>query len=129
MPRLSAQRTTQSPISACTFGVRGTAHPCDQGDVASIQVKRIIGSELVDANQTLYDEASAYADILGEVQLRTEQILARQRLCTNPQRKLVRSAQAEVISPGPWRVLLDVHPSNQHAHLAPMHHTCHPARW
>lgn len=111
-------------ISTCSFALRRTAPARLERNDTPVQVKCIIGSELVDANQTLYDEASAYADILGEVQLRTEQILTRQRLCASPQRKLVSSQPATI----PWSGAHDMHcnvvtAKHQHTHRAHVHLT------
>jgi hypothetical protein len=57
-----------------------------------MQVKRVIGTELIDGNATLFDEAAAYGAILGDVQVGNEALLARQRLRASPQRKLVSCA-------------------------------------
>lgn len=53
------------------------------------QVKRALGQSLIDENEAIYDEASALADILGDVQLSTKALMARQQLCSNPQRTMV----------------------------------------
>jgi hypothetical protein len=52
-------------------------------------VKRAIGSDLVDENEALFNEATALADILGDVQLSATALLARQQLTTTKERSLV----------------------------------------
>lgn len=54
-----------------------------------MQVKRALGHATIDDNEVLFAEASALADILGDVQLTTKSLLARQQLCNNPQRRMV----------------------------------------
>ncbi|KAG1662172.1 hypothetical protein FOA52_006392 [Chlamydomonas sp. UWO 241] len=53
------------------------------------EVKRAIGWGRVEDNEGLFSEASALAEILGDVQLSTQQVLDRQKLFANPQRRLV----------------------------------------
>ncbi len=52
------------------------------------QVKRAIGTLLVDENRALFDEATALAEILGDVQLKTSALLQRRQLCSNPERNM-----------------------------------------
>ena len=51
----------------------------------------MIGTARLDENESLFAEASALADILGEVQLSTKDLLARHSLCRNVQRSMVRA--------------------------------------
>lgn len=60
------------------------------------QVKRAIGSLLIDENAGLFEEVAALADILGDVQLSTSALLSRQNLCSNPQRRMVGVGSAEL---------------------------------
>ena len=53
------------------------------------QVKKAIGTTILDENEDLFTEAAALADILGDIQLSTKALVARQQLVSNPQRKLV----------------------------------------
>ncbi|GLC46986.1 hypothetical protein PLESTB_001410400 [Pleodorina starrii] len=53
------------------------------------EIRRALGSSLLDENESLFAEAGALADILGDVQLNTAALLARHTLCSNPQRSMV----------------------------------------
>ncbi|GIL75008.1 hypothetical protein Vretimale_2497 [Volvox reticuliferus] len=53
------------------------------------EIRRTLGNSLLDDNETLFAEAGALADILGDVQLNTSALLARHQLCSNPQRSMV----------------------------------------
>ncbi|GLI69598.1 hypothetical protein VaNZ11_014260 [Volvox africanus] len=55
------------------------------------EIRRALGNSLLDDNETLFAEAGALADILGDVQLNTSALLARHQLCSNPQRSMVES--------------------------------------
>ncbi|KXZ41327.1 hypothetical protein GPECTOR_549g560 [Gonium pectorale] len=55
------------------------------------EIRRALGGSLLDENATLFAEAGALADILGDVQLDNAALLARQALCSNPQRSMVES--------------------------------------
>lgn len=66
---------------------RGTGH--------TPQVKRAIGSSLIEENEALFAEASAYAEILGDVRIDTGKLLARQQLCSNPHKRMVRAPGAD----------------------------------
>jgi hypothetical protein len=63
------------------------------------QVKRAIGWGRVEDNEGLFAEASALAEILGDVQLSTQQVLDRQKLFANPQRRLVRAHACSARAP------------------------------
>jgi hypothetical protein len=58
------------------------------------QIKRSIGRQAVEDNVALFEETTALADILGEVQLSTDAFRDRQKLLSNPQRGLVRGQAA-----------------------------------
>lgn len=60
------------------------------GCMLALQVKRAVGTLLIEENKSLFEEASALTDILGDVQMSTGALVARQQLCNNPQRRLVR---------------------------------------
>jgi len=49
----------------------------------------VIGVPRLEENEGLFVEASALADILGEVQLNTKELLTRHSLCQNLQRSMV----------------------------------------
>ncbi|EFJ41228.1 hypothetical protein VOLCADRAFT_98787 [Volvox carteri f. nagariensis] len=53
------------------------------------EIRRALGTALLDDNETLFAEAGALADILGDVTLNTSALLARHQLCSNPQRSMV----------------------------------------
>lgn len=53
------------------------------------EVKSIIGSDLIDRNQLIFDEVSAYSSILGDVRVNTDEGHARRQLLANPSRSLV----------------------------------------
>ena len=57
------------------------------------KVKRAIGSSRVDDNQQLFDEATALAEILGEVRLQTDESIKRRQsvLLQTPRRAVVES--------------------------------------
>eukprot|EP00798_Chlamydomonas_sp_ICE-L_P005805 gene5805-6090_t len=55
------------------------------------EVKRAIGSSIIEENESLFTEADALAQILGDVQLSTGDLMERHNLCANPQRQLVES--------------------------------------
>jgi len=54
-------------------------------------VRRVLGSERLDRNQSLFEEASALAEILGDVQIATKEECMRRRILHNPSRALVES--------------------------------------
>ncbi|KAK9817168.1 hypothetical protein WJX72_010611 [[Myrmecia] bisecta] len=63
------------------------------------EVQRIVGSQLVEPNKALYKEATALADILGELRAQTDAGLQkRHRLCQHPQRELVEGELRMLIS-------------------------------
>jgi len=86
------------PIST-TPGSKLRAMPCTHNP---LQVRRVIGLSRLDENESLFAEASALADILGEVQLNTKELLARHSLCRNVQRSMVRGWR------GCWAVMVDL---------------------
>mmetsp|Transcript_8308 Transcript_8308/g.21453 ORF Transcript_8308/g.21453 Transcript_8308/m.21453 type:complete len:284 (+) Transcript_8308:368-1219(+) len=55
------------------------------------EVRRIIGSKLIDNNQLVFAEATALAEIIGDIQLQTENLVHRRNtvLLATPQRELV----------------------------------------
>ncbi|GAX81537.1 hypothetical protein CEUSTIGMA_g8965.t1 [Chlamydomonas eustigma] len=53
------------------------------------EVKKRLDWALITENESLMSEADALAEILGEVQVKTNAILDRQKICTNPTRSLV----------------------------------------
>lgn len=77
------------PGSACNFLGLSRLDP-DFPASSDGQIRRALGRSLLDENETLFAEAGALADILGDVQLNTAGLLVRHRLCSNPQRSLVR---------------------------------------
>ena len=58
-------------------------------------MRRIIGNAKLEENEALEAEASALADILGEVQLSTQELCKRRNLCSNVQRSMVRDTRGE----------------------------------
>ena len=59
---------------------------------ARVQVLRALGAGLVvEENAQLFQEDEALADILGDVSASNGEVLARMRICSNPQRIMVSS--------------------------------------
>ncbi len=58
------------------------------------EVKGALGRTLIEENESLFSEADALSEILGQVQASTAAVLDRQRLCSNPNRNMVCSACA-----------------------------------
>ena len=71
------------------------------------EVKRTLGRTLIDANEGLFAEAEALADILGTVQLSTTAVLQRQKLCSNPNRSMVNNESRSGIYSAVWIDCMD----------------------
>ena len=52
------------------------------------QVRRSIGVAVIEENDSIFQEANALSEILGDVQTSTNAVMQRHRLCMNPQRNM-----------------------------------------
>jgi hypothetical protein len=72
-----------------------------------LQVKRVVGSSLIDENAALFAEAEALASILENVQLSKGALQSRQLLMDTAQRRMVGAAAAWHVSlqhtPATWQ--------------------------